>query len=322
MRLVVSFCLLFLFGCIAKQSDPGIVVLASKADSGSSDSKRTTRYRSLSPSRRSRSSSKTYTLSVTNSAGGQAECRATTNNPCSGDSTCRAICEDLFRTTADRSRCLTYPKSIIEDFKELLNFIDVGNIGAIKKDVLECLLDIDTREFAREIRDNMDRVGARRFLIAIAKDSSLAQILENEDDDFTILKRLLHKITGNNNLISHLTTEIEGAKTFLWLSAINNEPAWDYLNDYVADECGSSPPAICSDGENIEAFCSALVSNSNNQADYLANAELTAFLTEADLFAEDYEDDVESDDYLYKVTDNDGPSSNGDFRDWCGSKID
>ena len=56
MRLVVSFCLLFLFGCIAKQSDPGIVVLASKVDSGSSDKRRPTRYRSFSGSRRSGSS--------------------------------------------------------------------------------------------------------------------------------------------------------------------------------------------------------------------------------------------------------------------------
>ncbi len=242
----------------------------------------------------------------------QAECnKKSRSNVCEDKKDCKDICDDVFRSRADKKDCYRLPESIVAEFEKLLEFVEDGDVQDIDPEILDCMLDIDEREFARSVK-KMNRSEAKRFLVAVADDESLADVLEGEDDEFMILKQVLNKGTGSNDLIVHLTKEIDDDKSFFWLSAAGSEKAWEYFDNYVGDECDSSPPDICSSGDNIQAYCNAL------DDDHINKRDLEDFLTEADLFAEEYEEDVEDEDYLYEV---DGTSGDNDFRDWCENTV-
>ncbi len=245
----------------------------------------------------------------------QAECnKKSRSNVCEDKKDCKDICDDVFRSRADKKDCYRLPESIVAEFEKLLEFVEDGDVQDIDPEILDCMLDIDEREFARSVK-KMNRSEAKRFLVAVADDESLADVLEGEDDEFMILKQVLNKGTGSNDLIVHLTKEIDDDKSFFWLSAAGSEKAWEYFDNYVGDECDSSPPDICSSGDNIQAYCNAL------DDDHINKRDLEDFLTEADLFAEEYEEDVDDADYLYEVDDTPGDNYTGDFRDWCEDTV-
>ena len=138
----------------------------------------------------------------------------------------------------------------------------------------------------------------------------MAKVLEEEDDEFNILKQLLHKSSGSNNLTSQLKKEIEDGKSFFHLVAESSESGWDWLDSYVDDVCEkTSSSDVCPGGESIGAYCTALLE--------FRDRDLTDFLSETDLFAERYEDEVQDADYLYEVEDNPAEQYLGDFRDYC-----
>ena len=53
----------------------------------------------------------------------------------------------------------------------------------------------------------------------------------------------------------------------------------------------------------------------------LYRRDLEDFLSDTDLFAEEYEEEVEEEDYLYEWDSNPGSRYNGDFRDYCNQEI-
>ena len=224
---------------------------------------------------------------------------------CEQDENCKEICDDIFSSRNDRKKCYEFSEDLVSSFKELLESTEDGDVEDIDSLVLECLLDIDEREFAKAVK-GMSRKNAKDFLIAIANDEALADVLEDEDDEFNILKQLLNKATGSNDLLPQLKKEIESNKSFLYLSAEGAESVWKWLDSYVESACGSS---TCPDGDNISAYCQALLD--------LSDKNLEDFLSDGDRFAEEYEKDVENDNYSYSASGNVRDKSDGDFKAWC-----
>ena len=172
------------------------------------------------------------------------------------------------------------------------------------------MLDIDEQGFAKAVRE-MSRGEAQEFALLIANDKDFAAVLEEEDDEFNVLKQLLNRLAGSSNLYRGLSREIEDGKTLLWLFAESNERAWKWLDNYIEEECGGEDSDDCPGGENIGAYCKALTESG------FSRTEWEEFLSEAELFEENYASEVKDADYEYTITSNHDTDYEGDFRDFC-----
>ena len=243
----------------------------------------------------------------------QGECLRRGRSNCEGNRDCEDICDDIFSRRADREDCYEYSSEMIFEFERLIEVTEDGDVEEIEDigpNVLECMLDIDEREFAKAIR-GMSRREAKEFVFLIAENEDFAEVLEDEDDEFNILKQILHSATGSSDLERALSQEIEDDKTFLWLAAEYNESAWKWLDDYVGEECDGRDTSDCPGGENIGAYCNALQESGFSKNDW------EDFLSDTRLFADDYEEEVEDKKYEYEITNSPGRGYSGDFRDYC-----
>ena len=125
----------------------------------------------------------------------QGECLGRGRNNCEGNRNCEDVCDDIFNRRADRRDCYEYSSEMVFEFERLIEATEDGDVEDIDADVLECMLDIDEREFAKAV-GKMSGREARDFLLAIVEDDRLAEVLEEEDDEFNILKQALHKGVG------------------------------------------------------------------------------------------------------------------------------
>ena len=246
----------------------------------------------------------------------QRGCQERGRRDCEGYEDCEEICDDIFRNRRDKEECYEYSEEMVFDFEDLIEATEKGEVEEIEdigSYVLECMLDIDEREFAKAV-SKMSRREAQDFALLIAENEDFAEVLEEEDDEFNVLKQLINSLTGRSELEEALSQEVEDDKTLLWLFAEVSESAWNWLDDYVSEECGGRDTEDCPGGENIGAYCNALWESGFRTSDW------EDFLSDTDLFAEEYESDVEDENYEYEIADEHRSGYDGDFRDYCALK--
>ena len=245
----------------------------------------------------------------------QEECQKIGKGNCKGNEKCEDRCDDVFGKESHQEKCYEYSAELVSDFEDLITATERGEINDIEDighDVLNCMLDIDEQGFAKAVRE-MSRGGAKEFALLIANDKDFAAVLEEEDDEFNVLKQLLNRLAGSSNLYRGLSREIEDGKTLLWLFAESNERAWKWLDNYIDEECDGEGEDSddCPGGENIGAYCKALTESG------FSRTEWEEFLSEAELFEKGYSSEVEGADYEYKITSSHDSDYEGDFRDFC-----
>ena len=216
---------------------------------------------------------------------------------CEESARCENDCDDMFSGRAEKT-CLKLPTRLVYDFTELLDFTEDGDIDEIDSEVLECLLDIDDKEFIDAIKD-MSGNQAEEFLAGIADDEDLANVFQDEDDNSDILRALLKEATGKNNIEAQLREDIDDGKTFLQLAAEGAEEAWDWLEDYVEDEHPNR--------DTIVTYCDVIVNGGSKR---MRDSDLDDLL-DTDAFKDEYEDEVTGDSYTYDTR------GSKDFRAWC-----
>ena len=106
-----------------------------------------------------------------------------------------------------------------------------------------------------------------------------------------------------SDLEDALEDEVDDDKSFFWLAAEGSEYVWDYFDDYVSEEWCDRDNSDCPGGDNIGAYCNSLQDWSKR--------DLEDFLSDADLFADEYEDEVEDENYEYDITDRHGRDYDG-----------
>ena len=251
----------------------------------------------------------------------QGKCRQRGQRDCEGNKKCEDICDDIFNRRLDRKDCYKFSEDLVYEFEKLIEATEDGDIESIEDigpETLECMLDISELAFAKAVRD-MNRREAREFLLFIVREDIFSEVLEEEDDEYNILKQLLKEAIGGNDLERLLGEEIEDDKTFLWLAAQFNEYTWSWLDSYVDEKCSGGDSPDCPEGENIRAYCQALLESGFKKRDW------EDFLSDANFFEDDYAEEVEDAGYEYDITDNPDNDFLGDFRTYCstvGKKID
>ena len=220
----------------------------------------------------------------------QRECQKEGKNPCRKDTECEELCRDIFTSRRNERDCLELSREMVLDFDDLLNFASKGRWEQIDSYVLECLLDIDDEEFSKSLK-KVGKNKARDFLILITEEPDLASVLEEEDDEFNILKRLVDEAFSSRTLTSVLTEKIEDSKSFLLFAGVGGEEVFKWLDGYVSEECERGV-RDCPGQEPIGAYCQALLG--------FRDRVLEEFVSDSDGFADDYEDEVESAGFEYE----------------------
>ena len=82
----------------------------------------------------------------------QEVCRSGGRNTCEDSKKCQDVCDDVFSRRADKKDCYELPESLVLKFEDLLEDVEDGDIEDIEPAVLECMLDIDEREFAKAVK--------------------------------------------------------------------------------------------------------------------------------------------------------------------------
>ena len=234
------------------------------------------------------------------------KCQAGTGTACSKDKKCKKICSELFSRNSHETACLELPKETVSGFEELFETLEEEDPDDLDLDILECLLDIDDKEFANAVK-KLPRAKAKAFLIEVTEDKDLARILEEEDDEFNILKQAFSRAGFGYKLKDVLTDELDKDKSFFHIVAEDeNEPAYKWIDEYVEEVCEEKKDSLQCPGEKREklgAYCKAFIQ------DY--SSELAGFLRSADLFEDDYRRQLERENHQWTVS---------GFEDFCQDK--
>ena len=231
------------------------------------------------------------------------KCQAGRGTACSKDKKCKKICSELFSRNSHETACLELPKETVSGFEELFETLEEEDPDDLDLDILECLLDIDDTEFANAVK-KLPRAKAKAFLIEVTEDKDLARILEEEDDEFNILKQAFSRAGLGYKLRDVLTDELDDDKSFFHIVAEDeNEPAYKWIDEYVEEVCEEKKDSLQCPGEKREklgAYCKAFINH--------YSSELAGFLRSADLFEDDYRRQLEREDEAWTVS---------GFEDFC-----
>lgn len=204
-------------------------------------------------------------------------CREMGVQNCDRGSECEDICEDLFSRLSDKKKCLELPLELIQDFDNLLQLISEGdNLREIEIPVLECLLDIDEKPFARKI-GKLNRENTKDFLSLVAQNDDLGDILETEDDEHLLLKQLYGNLSIESEELKKLGLSIDGRSHILELIAIEeNQKAWSWLEDFIEEECEDSPICETDQGYNnsIVFYCRLFLGTERGRLRSIMNSSL------------------------------------------------
>ena len=204
---------------------------------------------------------------------------------------CEDICRDTFSRVSDKKKCLDLPLELVEGFADLLEFLSEGDdMQEIELPVLECLLDIDEKPFARKI-GKLNREKTRDFLSFAAQNEDLGDILNSEDDEHLLLKQLFNNLSSESEELRKLGLHIDGRSHILELIAIEeNRKAWNWIEDFIEEECEDSPICETDEGHNnsIVFYCRLFLETTRNRL----RAIMKSFLFERQIGREIEEKDV------------------------------
>ena len=209
---------------------------------------------------------------------------------CAGDEDCEEVCDILFPIKKYEYECLDLPAELVYAFEELLLQMDQGHADDIDSQTLYCLLGINDQQFLEELNTLSVRE-SKNFMQQIASDESLAKVLNEHDEGYTILETLMDGIS-NAAPPQFFADEIAGNEvTFLDLILdSDNEPAFGWVDSYIDEVCQDNPSQC---GSPFEAYCkiyySKLDDSDPNQS--------WKILKKSAVFKEQYEDFVTSKNY-------------------------
>lgn len=188
----------------------------------------------------------------------QGLCREMGTQRCEGDRECEGICETLFTNLLDKRKCFKLPLELVQGFQNLLELVVEGdNFREIELPVLECLLDIDEKPLALKI-GRLNRESSEDFLSFTAQNKDLGDIMDTEDDEHLLLRRLYNNLSFESEELKNLRLPIDGRSHLLELIAIEeNQKAWNWVESFIEEECKTSTICEANQGYNssIVFYC-------------------------------------------------------------------
>ena len=165
---------------------------------------------------------------------------------CEGNSKCEEYCKDIYNRRSVREDCLELARDQVEklwDIYEIFESPKEDELRSIDPDDFETFVEIDLRPLDTLI-GKFNSSEAKRVLTWIGEESDIAEVFQDEDDDFELFKELLEGV--NTNKKSALSKNIEGGDSFMEIALSNEGPALDWIHSFFSEECDSdSDEEVC-----------------------------------------------------------------------------
>ena len=168
------------------------------------------------------------------------------SDKCGEYESCKDICD---KTTRAKKACYRQPRDLIEDVQnglfDLINISDVDDVG-MHAGLLQGILEFDKKLILKLVDDHMSEGDLKSFLVWIAVNKSIADVLEREDRRAQILALALKELgryqSGSRKYeeTGLSTGLIRRDDTFLFLASDeNNTAAFQMGYDVLQSTCGN-----------------------------------------------------------------------------------
>ncbi len=159
---------------------------------------------------------------------------------CEGDDDCEEICDDIYNSRRDRNDCEELSVAQVERFEEMYEILedpdedDLQDIDMSDAGDFDVFINISIEPLHKLVGKYNTRE-AKDFLAWIAGDEDVAEILEDEDDDYEVLDTLLDEL--NTDAFLALAVNIDSSDNFMDLAVVaGNEKALEWIHDYLESE--------------------------------------------------------------------------------------
>jgi len=161
---------------------------------------------------------------------------------CSGNPECKATCDDIYRTSLGRKKCIrglsTTAVGKINEVVEVLKSQSQRQIEQLQNmnlQALELLLSLDY-EPLKEVVARGSFAANKRLATWLAGNREVTEIVASADSDFEILKDLFG--SSESAIIASLNKSIDSGDSFIEIALEEgNDAALEWLHDFFGDEC-------------------------------------------------------------------------------------
>ena len=164
---------------------------------------------------------------------------------CEGDDDCEEYCKDIYNRRSVREDCLELAQAQVEKLWEIYEIFESpkeDDLEGIDPEDFEIFVEIDNRPLDTLI-NKLSSSETKRVLAWVAQDEGIAEIFQDEDDEYDLLKELLG--SGDTEQQSTLKKNIEGGDSFMQIAINDNEIALDWIHSFFSEDCEGNHEEVC-----------------------------------------------------------------------------
>ena len=164
---------------------------------------------------------------------------------CEGDEDCEEICKDIYNRRSVREDCIELSAEQVDKLDEIYEAFENpsdDDLEEIDPEDFELFVEIDLRPLDTLI-GKLSSSEAKRVLAWIADDEAIAEVFQEEDDDYDLLKELLDALGGT--LQDALGKTVADGDSFMEIIIDNNELALEWVHNYFAERCEGNDEEKC-----------------------------------------------------------------------------
>ena len=160
-----------------------------------------------------------------------------TGPKCEGDSKCEEYCKDIYNRRSVREDCLELARTQVDklwDIYEIFENPKADDLKSIDAEDFDTFVEIDLRPVDTLI-GKFSSSEAKRVLTWIGEESDIAEVFQDEDDDFQLLKALLKEVNTDDQ--EALSKNIDGGESFIEIALAGEGSALDWIHSFISEEC-------------------------------------------------------------------------------------
>ena len=169
------------------------------------------------------------------------------------DHECKEQCKDIYTRRSDREDCEELKTGQIEKLEELHKLLkdpDDDDLAEFDLEDFKVYLDISTSPFDKLV-GKYSKSESKEILLWIAENEDVAELMEDKDDDFKTLQRILKRFKSGVNdatLYEYFTAKISGSDRLMEVVIDSgNEPAHNWFLDFINEkdnECSDDTETV------------------------------------------------------------------------------
>lgn len=169
---------------------------------------------------------------------------------------CKDICKDIYNRGDDRDDCekLTVRQvEALEELHELLEDPDDDDLAEVDKDDFDLYLNVSIDPFDRLVGKYSSRE-AKEVMLWVIEDEDVAEIFEDEDDEYKTLEALLKRIGDDRD--KPFTAKLDGKDRIMEVALDSSEFIVEWFMDFIQENTACNGNNVDeTDKQCFEVYC-------------------------------------------------------------------